>query len=204
MTTIWSDKPDIVASSYITLCTAVLDITKSIHDPELPLMNVLHARGPGYIPLRRCHPYNSHNSMSHGALVFVSLSTLFLGIFTLSISGESSPTRVFQSPHITYVAWCGIHPNMSSTWLLAICSSIPRFYKLGAGGRYTFPIQIFSPPYPWIHRLYVYSFPKYRSTLIPFFTSTAIPPLLPFSRRYSKAWYPGIFSFIVDVVSHVS
>ncbi len=135
MTTIWSDKPDIVASSYITLCTAVFDITKSIHDPELPLLNVLHARGPGYMPFRMCHPYNSHISMSHGALVFVILSTLFLGIFKSSISGESSPTRVFQSPHIIYVAWCGIHPSISSTQLLAIYSSIPRFYRLGVGGR---------------------------------------------------------------------
>ena len=44
----------------------------------------------------------------------------------------------------------------------------------------------------------------YWSTFIPFFTSTAIPPRLPLSRRYSKVWYPGISSFIVDVVNQVS
>ena len=37
MTSIWSDKPDKVALSYIMLCTGVLDIIRSMHDPALPL-----------------------------------------------------------------------------------------------------------------------------------------------------------------------
>ena len=115
-----------------------------------------------------------------------------------------TPTRAFQLPQTTCIAYCGMHPTISSMWLHATISSMPRLIKLCVGGKYTFPTQTLSPPCPYIHTPYAYSFPKYLKIFIPFFTSIAIPPLFPFSLRYSKTWYPGISSFIDEGVSHVS
>jgi hypothetical protein len=114
---------------------ALFDNIRSMHDSALPRLKVVHAAGPGFAPFRICHPYNSHTSSNQGARSFVILSLLFLGIFISSIVGDSSPTRVFQSPQIIYVSWGGMHPSISSTKLLATCSSMPLFAKFGAGGR---------------------------------------------------------------------
>ena len=151
-----------------------------------------------------CQPYNSHNARSQGARLFFIWSSLYLGMVMSSIVGDRSATRAFQSPQTTCTACCGMQPSISSMWLHATSSSTPRFYKFCAGGRYTLPNQTFSLPYPWIHTTCVYSFPKIFKIFIPFFTSIAIPPLRPWSLRYSITWYPGISSFTDEGVSHVS
>jgi hypothetical protein len=151
-----------------------------------PRRNVLQAGGPGYDPFKMCHPCNSHSAKSHGARLLVCVSSLFLGMEMSCMDGDMAPTRVFQSPQTTCIAYCGMHPTISSTWLHATSSSMPRFIKLCAGGKYIFPTQTLSPSCPYIHTLYAYSFPKYRKIFIPFFTSSASPPLFPFSLRYSK------------------
>ena len=157
-----------------------------MHDLSVPLMNVWHAAGPGCSPLSICHPYYSHSSINHGALQFSFVSSLFLGIDISYMVGDRFPMRVFQSPQITDVDVCGMHPITSSMQLLTTSSSKPRFYRLCTGCMYTFPTHIFSPPQTCMHTLWAYSLLTYRSTLIPFLISIAIPPLLPFSRRYSK------------------
>jgi hypothetical protein len=96
------------------------------------------------------------------------------------------------------------HPNTSSTRLRATYSSTPLFYIFCVGGRYTFPIQIFSPPCTCIHTPCVYSFPICLITWMPFLTSIAMPPLFPFSRRCSNTWYPGIPSLTADFINQVS
>jgi hypothetical protein len=68
-------------------------------------------------------------------------------------------------------------PIISSTSVFTFSSSMPRVWRFVAGGMYTFPTQISSPPYPCIPTPYAYSLPTYLSTFIPFFTSMAIPPL---------------------------
>jgi hypothetical protein len=67
---------------------------------------------------------------------------------------------------------------MSSISVRAVSSSMPRVYMFVAGGRYTFPTHIVSPPYPCMPTPCAYSFPTYYRTFMPFFTSIAIPPLL--------------------------
>lgn len=191
----WSDRPTKVVWSYSIVCFTLLESIRSMQDPVAPRVNVLQADGPGYAPFKMCQPYNSHKAMSHGARQFVCGSSLIRGIVISSMVGDRSATRVFQSPHITCTACCGMHPSISSMWLRATSSSTSRLRKLGAGGRYTFPTHTFSLPWPWIHTTCAYSFPKFRKIFIPFFTSMAIPPLFPLSLRYSKTWYPGISSF---------
>ena len=93
---------------------------------------------------------------------------------------------------------------MSSISFLATSSSMPRACRFMAGGRYTFPTQISSPPYSCIPTLCAYSFPTYFSTFIPYFTSMAIPPLLSVALLSSYTRYPGISSFTGDCCSHVS
>jgi hypothetical protein len=121
----------------------------------------------------------------HGALAFVLLSILYLGMVTSSIVGDSSPMRAFQSPHTVVSVFCGMLPSMSSTKLRATSSSVFLFYKFYIGGMYTFPTQIFDPPYPYIQIPWAYSLPIYFKIFIPFFIITATPPLLPVERRCS-------------------
>jgi hypothetical protein len=165
---------------------AVLERMRSMHDLSVPLMKVWHANGPGCSPFKICHPCYSHSSINHGALELCFVSSLFRGMDMSSMVGDKFPMRVFQSPHITYVDLCGMHPTTSSIWLFITSSSKPRFYRLYTGGIYTFPTQIFSPPYTCMHTLWAYSLLMYRSILIPFLISIAIPPLVPFSLRCSK------------------
>ena len=143
---VWSDKPVSVVGSHSIAAVVTLDSIRSMHDWSFPLWNVLHAIGPGCSPFMICHPCNSHTSISHGALLFVYLSLLCLGIVVSSILGDNSPTRVFQSPHTIDVSFWGNSSRMSCIWLLASSSSTPLRCRLVYGGRYTFPIHIFSLP----------------------------------------------------------
>jgi hypothetical protein len=68
----------------------------------LPLSNVWRASGPGYYPFKILHPYNSHLSITHGALLFVVLSVLWRGMLMSSMVGDNSPILAFQSPHMTW------------------------------------------------------------------------------------------------------
>ena len=89
-----------MSGSHAIVAVGVLDKIRSMHELSFPLWNVLHAMVPGYSPFSMCHPYSSHISISHGALIFVILSLLLRGSAVSSIFGDNSPTRVFQSPHI--------------------------------------------------------------------------------------------------------
>ena len=90
--------------SHSIFAVAMFDNIKSMHDLSFPLLNVLHAIGPGCSPFSICDPCISHTSMSHGALLLVILSLLLLWIVVSSIVGDNSPTRVFQLPHTSYVS----------------------------------------------------------------------------------------------------
>jgi hypothetical protein len=157
-----------------------------MHDLSSPLLNVVQAGGPGCNPFRISHPCYSQISISQGALWFVCTSSLSLVVGMLSIFGARFAILVFQSPHITVVSCYGKHPIVSSMRLLAIASSIPRFYWLMIGGRYIFPIHILSPPCIWRHIPCVYSFPMYLITFMPFLTSMAMPPRFPDFLRSSQ------------------
>jgi hypothetical protein len=157
-----------------------------MHDPVSPLLNVLHADGPGCIPLRICHFCCSHKVSNQGARLLVCGSSLFRGMVTSSMLGDKSATRAFQSPQITCTYFYGINPTTSSTWLRASSSSIPLLTKLRSGGKYIFPTHTFSLPYPCIQIIYAYSLPILFIILIPFLTRIAIPPRFPYSLRYSK------------------
>jgi hypothetical protein len=121
-----------------------------MHDPVSPLLKVLQAGGPGCIPLRMCHFCCSHKVINQGARLLVCGSSLFRGMVTSLMVGDKSAIRAFQSPQITCTCFYGIHPTISSTWLRASSSSIPLLTKLGAGGKYMFPIHTFSLPCPCI------------------------------------------------------
>ena len=131
----WSDKPFSVVGSHSIAAVVMLDNIRSMHELSFPLWNVLHAIGPGCSPFSICHPFSSHTSISHGALLLVILSLLLLGSVVSSILGDNSPTRVFQSPHISCVSLCGNSSKMSCIWLLASSSSTPRRWRLVDGGR---------------------------------------------------------------------
>jgi hypothetical protein len=135
---------------------ATLESIRSMHDVSSPLLNVLHAIGPGCSPFNMCHPCISHVSISHGALVLVILSLLRLWMVVSSILGDNSPTRAFQSPHINYVVSRGKLSRMSDNMFLASSSSTPLRWRLVVGGRYTLPIHIFSLPYTSMHMPYAY------------------------------------------------
>ena len=91
--------------------------------------------------------YTSHSSITHVALEFVCLSRLARGILFSPIYGDSSPILAFQSPHMTEFVFAGMLPMTSSIKLRASSSLVPRFCIFYTGGKYTFPIQSFSPPY---------------------------------------------------------
>jgi hypothetical protein len=158
---------------------------RSMHDRSVPLMKVGHAGGPGWSPFNMYHPCYSQTCITHAALADVVVSELCLGMVSSPICGDSSPIRAFQSPHVTDGAPYGMHPKMSSMKLRATSSSLPRFCIFCIGGMYTLLIQIFPPPWTCIHIFWAYSFPVYLTIFMPFFTIMAIPPLLPFYRRYS-------------------
>jgi hypothetical protein len=131
---VWSDKPFNVSGSHSIVAVGVLDRIRSMHELSVPLWNVLHAMGPGCIPLSICKPYSSHISISHGALMFVYLSLLLRGILVSSMLGDNSPTRVFQSPQMIYFSLCGNASSMSCIRLLVSSSSTPLRCRFGAGG----------------------------------------------------------------------
>jgi hypothetical protein len=131
----WSERPIRVVGSYIILLSFLFVIMKSMHDLSSPLLNVVQAGGPGYRPFRICQPYYSHMSINHGARLLVYLSSLSRVVFTSFILGDKFAILVFQSPHITVVSYCGKHPIISSTRLLATVSSTPLFCWLYSGGR---------------------------------------------------------------------
>jgi hypothetical protein len=66
------------------------------------------------MPFNICQPHCSHVDMTHVALEFSCLSILFLGIVMSSIVGDSSPTLVFQSPHMTDPVCVGMWLRVSS------------------------------------------------------------------------------------------
>jgi hypothetical protein len=181
----WSDMPCSVSGSCSTLCAGSVARMRSIHDCFVPFWYVQIAGGPGWMPFKIYHFCYSHISITHCALVPTMVSKLCLAMELSPIFGCSVPTRAFQSPHITDRACGGNAPIMSSMSVLAVSSSMPRVWRFVAGGRYTFPIQISSPPYPYMLTPCAYSLPTYFSTLIPFFISIAIPPLLSAALRSS-------------------
>jgi hypothetical protein len=127
LTNTWSDRPMRVVGSYMILQFFLFVMIKSMHDLSSPLLNVVHAGGPGYRPFKINQPYYSQMSISQGARWFVCLSSLILVVFTSSIFGDIFAILAFQSPHITVVSCCGKHPIMSSTRLRVTVSSIPLF-----------------------------------------------------------------------------
>jgi hypothetical protein len=131
---VWSDSPFNISVSHSTRCTDLLDMIRSMQDLSFPLWKVWHAIGPGYSPFRMCHPYSSHVAMSQGALVHVILSWLFLIVWVSSIVGVNVPTRVFQSPQMTWSAFCGRSSRISYINYLVSSSSMPLLLRFGAGG----------------------------------------------------------------------
>ena len=131
---VWSDSPFNISVSHSILCIDLLDMIKSMQDLSFPLWKVWHAIGPGYSPFRMCHPYNSHVAMSQGALVHIILSWLFLFILVSSIVGVNVPTRVFQSPHMTWISFRGRSSSISYINYLVSSSSMPLLVRFGAGG----------------------------------------------------------------------
>jgi hypothetical protein len=142
----WSDRPLRVSGSYSTSDVEVFDKMRSTQDRTFPLENVWRAGIPGCYPFNMLHPCSSHHSITHGALPFVVVSSLILGICILSMVGDKLPTLAFQSPQITCAVECWKHPRMSSIKLRVTVSSTPLFYKFWTGGIYTLPTHIFSPP----------------------------------------------------------
>ena len=94
-------RPFRVSGSYSTPDVDMFERRRSIQDRAAPLSNVQRAGMPGCFPLRIYQPCSLHLSISHGALLFVVVSSLFLGICISSMVGDNSPTRAFQSPQIT-------------------------------------------------------------------------------------------------------
>jgi hypothetical protein len=182
----WSDRPIRVVGSYVILLSAWFVMIKSMHDLSAPRLNVLQAGGPGCNPFRIFHPCYSHMSISQCARLFIYVSSLSLVVVPSSRLGARFAILVFQSPHITDVSYAGNPPTMSSIRLLVTVSSIPLRFWLNMGGRYIFPIHIFSPPIICTHSLYVYSLPTYDITLIPVRMRMAMPPLRPDFLRSSK------------------
>jgi hypothetical protein len=123
----WSDRPMRVVGSYVILQFCLFVMIKSMQDWSSPLLNVVHAGGPGYRPFNISQPYYSQMSISQGARWFVCLSSLSLVVLTSSIFGDIFAILVFQSPHITIVSLCGKPPMMSSTRLRVTVSSTPLF-----------------------------------------------------------------------------
>jgi hypothetical protein len=67
MTKTWSERPIRVVGSYIILVFFLFVMIKSMHDLSSPLLNVLHAGGPGCRPFKMSHPYCSQRSISQDA-----------------------------------------------------------------------------------------------------------------------------------------
>lgn len=82
------------------LCPVFVSI-KSMQDRSEPLAKVWQAAGPGCKPFKIYHPWISHCSISHGALAFLYVSLLSLGIVLSSMVGDRLPMRAFQSPQTT-------------------------------------------------------------------------------------------------------
>ena len=127
LTNTWSDRPMRVVGSYVILLFFLFVMMKSMQDLSSPLLNVVHAGGPGYRPFKISQPYHLQMSISQGARWFVCLSSLSLVVFTSSIFGAIFAILAFQSPHIIVVSYCGKHPIMSSTRLRVTVSSTPLF-----------------------------------------------------------------------------
>jgi hypothetical protein len=144
----WSDMAFNVVVSYSTRLVCSVDNIRSIHDFFSPCSYVYRAGGPGYIPFKMYHPFSSHVSIIHFALVLVVVSSLSLYMAVSPIVGCIVPTRAFQSPQATERECGGMFPRMSSTSVKAFSSSIPRVWRLVAGGMYTLHSHIISPPYP--------------------------------------------------------
>ena len=146
----WSDNVCSVSVSYCTRFLGSVASMRSMQDFLSPFSYVCLAGEPGRSPLRMYHPLFSHVSISHFALMLTVVSSLCLGISVSPILGWRFPIRAFQSPQITDLSCGGMCPRMSSTSFLAESSSMPRVYRFVAGGRYTLPIHIVSPPCPYI------------------------------------------------------
>jgi hypothetical protein len=96
------------------LCPALVKI-KSMQDRSEPLVKVWQAAGPGCKPFNIYHPWISHCSISQGALAFLNVSSLSLGIVLSSMVGDRLPMRAFQSPQTTTLSELGKLLVISST-----------------------------------------------------------------------------------------
>jgi hypothetical protein len=115
LTSTWSEKPIKVCGSYeIFLCPVFVNI-KSMQDRSEPLEKVWQAAGPGCKPFNIYHPCISHCSISQGALAFLKVSSLSLGMVVSSMVGDRLPMRAFQSPQTTVRSSFGKQLIMSST-----------------------------------------------------------------------------------------
>jgi hypothetical protein len=93
------------------------------------------AGGPGCRPFKMYQPFNSHNCITHVALVLIIGSRLTLGMSVSLIFGCSCPILVFQSPHMIDWAVVGIAPVMSSIRSRARSSSMALRSIFSIGGR---------------------------------------------------------------------
>jgi len=123
---------------------------RSIQDFFSPLAYVCWAGGPGYSPFSIYQFLTSHMFITQLALIPTVLSSLFLYISVSPILGCRLPILAFQSPQTVVRVCGGMCPKMSSTAVLTSSSLIPRVYRFVVGGVYTFPIQMISPPCPYI------------------------------------------------------
>ncbi len=96
------------------LCPAFVKI-KSMQDRSEPLVKVWQAAGPGYKPFNIYHSWILHCSISQGALAFLNVSSLSLGIVLSSMVGDRLPMRAFQSPQTTTLSELGKLLVISST-----------------------------------------------------------------------------------------
>jgi hypothetical protein len=107
---------------------------RSIQDRSAPLTNVWLAGGPGWSPFRMYQPCYSQVLITHGALEFVVVSRLFLGISISPTVGDSLPMQGFQYPRTTKFVCYGMNPSTSSMRLRATSSSAPHFNMFCTGG----------------------------------------------------------------------
>ena len=144
----WSDRAYNVFASYSTRWVWSVASMRSIHDFLVPYSYVKRAGWPGWMPFKMCQLLDSHVSNTHFALLFTISSSLSLIMVVSPSFGCRFPTLAFQSPHIVERECVGIFPSISSVAFVAASSVIPRVWRFVAGGRYTFPTQIISPPCP--------------------------------------------------------
>lgn len=118
--------------------------------------------------------------------------------------GVRFPILVLKSPHMIVLRWGCMRSSVSCIYPVASDSGMCRFFRDAVGGRYIFTTFILSLFGNLILAPMLYSFPIACSIFSDFFMYMAMPPLVPFSLRFSIRKYPsrcGVTPFTVSQVS---